>query len=78
MKENTIRLYQNQSNLAKIAPEGRENFWGRKYFRFLKSKKKSLVTASENLNSGGTTNPHCVRGLSITEIVKKSELTILL
>ena len=40
MKENTIKLHQNRPNLAKIAPEGREKIWGRKYFRFLKTKKK--------------------------------------
>ena len=32
-------MYQNQPNLAKIAPEGREQKSGRKYFSFLKTKK---------------------------------------
>ena len=40
-EKSIVKLNQNQSNLAKIAPEGRENFWDRKYFRFLKTKKKN-------------------------------------
>ena len=39
MKENTIKLHQNQPNLVKIAREGREKIWERKYVRFLKTKK---------------------------------------
>ena len=38
MKENTTRLYQNRSNLAKIAREGRKKN-GDEKFRFLKPKK---------------------------------------
>mgnify|MGYP000704640099 CR=1 FL=1 len=41
MKENYIKLSLNQSNLPKIAPEGRD-FWGRICFSFLKTKKQKL------------------------------------
>ena len=34
---------ENQQNWIKIAPEGRENFWGRKNSRFTKTNKKTLV-----------------------------------
>ena len=36
------------SNLAKIAPEGRENFGGRTFFHFQKTNKKTLVTHKSN------------------------------
>ena len=53
MKENTI-MYENQSNSAKSAAEGREKIWGRKYFRFLKTNKKTLfgwILGSESSKS---------------------------
>mgnify|MGYP003316191713 CR=1 FL=1 len=48
MKGINLKLYQNQPNLAKIAPEGREKFSGRKYFSFLKTKKKTAGTRGRN------------------------------
>ena len=38
--------FQNGRFWSKIAPEGREKNWGRKFFHFRKTKKKTLVTVN--------------------------------
>ena len=44
MEDSIAILVQNGPNLAKIAPEGRDFFWGPNYFHFLKSKKTLTTT----------------------------------